>query len=345
MMHLHSPWWALLALPLTLAFIVRLVRRPPALLVPTVEPFAKGGAAGRALSLRHLPDLLYYLGGLALVVALMRPQFGVERTIRRAEGIDIILALDASGSMEAYDVPEGVKTQRELYNRIQSGNIKNRIEVAKDALRQFSDKRPNDRIGLIAFATLPFVACPPTLDRDFLHGHLEMLEAGTLGDHTGIAGPIASATSRLKESEAKRRVLVLFTDGANNVDDRITPEQAARIAGTFDIIIYTVGIGSDLAYRLVSHPFGGARLRRQGRDYNRELMKTISETTGGRFFEADDAASFNAVMAEIDDLETTGLEQPVFVDYSERFMPWLVAGLATILLAFTLENSVLQVLP
>lgn len=344
MIHFHSPWWGLLAIPLTAGFLVWLCRTPPAIRVSAIEPFEKAGGTRRSIA-RILPGSLYYLGLALMTVALMRPQFGLERTVRRAEGIDMVLALDASGSMQAYDVPAGVTSERQLMRGINNGSVKNRIEIAKEALQRFVERRPNDRIGLIAFATLPFVASPPTLDHDFLLGHLEMVEAGTLGDHTGIAAPIASGTTRLKQSDAKRRVLVLFTDGDNNVDDRITPEQAARIAETFDVVLYTVGIGSERAYRVVAHPFGGSRLRRQAGSYNRELMERISEITGGRFFEADDAATFDEVMDEIDALETTSLEQPVFMDYQERFVPWAVAGLICILAAFVLENTFLQIIP
>lgn len=342
--HFHSPWWALLLIPLTSALILGVQRRPPALIVPTVVPFGKAAGARRA-GLHNLPWFIYYLGFLSMVVALMRPQAGTERTIRKAEGIDIVLALDVSGSMEAYDLPADIRSENEAFAGIDRGAIRSRIAIAKEALERFVKRRPDDRLGLIAFSTLPYVACPPTLDQEFLLGHLQNLEAGTLGDHTGIAGPIAAATSRLKESSAKRRVLVLFTDGANNVDDRVTPEQAAEIAKTFDVVIYTVGIGSDRGYRVLNHPFAGRRLRQQGDAFNRELLETISGITGGRYFRAEDAAGFDQVMNEIDALEKTDVEQPVFIDYSERFLPWLLAGLVCVLLAHALDNTVFQTVP
>lgn len=339
----HSPWWAALIVPIVLCLVIALLKRRPAFHFPNLQPVT-AASSGNRISVFSLPLFFYAAGLLFLVAALIRPQFGVEKIVRTAQGIDIILALDASGSMEAYDAPADVQTKRQLYREITNNQVKSRIEVAKDALRKFVEERPDDRIGLIAFATLPFVASPPTLDHDFLTGHLQRLEAGSLGDHTGIAAPVAAGTDRLKDSDAKRRVLVLFTDGANNVDDRITPEQAAKIAKTFDVVIYTVGIGGNRAYRLV-RGFGGTRLRPQPSDYNEPLLKKISEVTGGRFFKAGDAQGLAKVMAEIDALETTGLEQPAFIDYQERFFPFAVTGLILLLIGRWLENTVLLVTP
>ncbi len=342
-MAFQHPWWGLLAVPILAAVLLAHWRRPPTLKVSSSRSFARAGE-GRRWRPAQLPIWLRGLGLLLLTVALMRPRAGIEQTVRRVEGIDIMLALDASGSMLAYDVPAGVRSEAEFLGGIQNGRFKNRIEIAKEELQRFVDSRPNDRIGLIAFATHPYVVCPPTLDHSFLLGHLERVEAGTLGSHTGIAGPLASATSRLKESTARRRVLVLFSDGDNNVEARVTPEQAARLAQTFDIVVHTVGVGSDQAYRLIDLP-GRQILRRQTESFNRRLLEQIGEITGGHYFEARDAELFAQVMREIDALETTDLEQPLYLDYRERFFPWLVAGLAVLLLAFGLENSWLQMLP
>jgi len=279
-----------------------------------------------------------------LIVALMRPQLGIERFIRRAEGIDVMLALDASGSMQAYDLPESYRTESEVRRDIQAGILRTRIEVAKEELRKFVEGRPNDRIGLIVFATLPYVASPPTLDHRFLLEQLSEINAGELGDRTGIAAPIASAAGRLEKSPAKRRVLVLFTDGDNNVEAKVTPQQAAKLAATFDVAAYTVGIGSPRSVVAVQTAFG-ALLQPSGAGFNEKLLREISDVTGGRYFEARDAQAFRKVMEEIDALETTALEQPTYMDYKEQFAGWLAAGLSLLLAAAIIENSVLQVVP
>ncbi len=337
---LHSPWWALLLVLVILGLLVA-IRKPPATLL--VSQGAVFRHAGASLSWRHpvhVPLLVQGLGLLLLVFALMRPQEGIEKIIRRSEGIDIMLALDVSGSMQAYDFPLSITSESELIDAIRVGRLPNRISIAQQELENFVQNRPHDRIGLIAFAKLPYVVCPPTLDHAFLLENLKLVEAGKLPDGTGIAGPVAAGTSRLRGSSAKRRVLVLFTDGDNNVEAPVTPEQAAKTARTFNVVVYTVGVGSDRAALRV-----GRGLRVGVAGFNQELLRSIAETTGGKYFEARDAESFHAVMKEIDELETISIEQPVYRDYRERFVPWLVAGAALLVAGFVLEKTWFQKVP
>ncbi len=344
MMHLNSPWFAVLFPIVVFAVIVAVRRRRPAVRVSALGPFRK---ATRPPGLRHpvhWPAWIAGLGLACLTVAMMRPQKGIERLIERTRGIDIMLVLDVSGSMKAYDIPGTVGSDEELRRLWDSGRLKPRIEVAKEELRKFVEQRPNDRIGLIAFARLPYTVCPPTLDHDYLLNHLQMLEAGMLPDGTGIAAPIASATTRLKDSPAKRRVMVLFTDGENNVDAEVTPRQAAKIAHTFHIVAYTVGVGSSQALMPVQGFFGRQlRLVRAGLD--EPLLRDIADTTGGRYFPARDARGFRDAMREIDAMEKTTIEAPRYLDYRERFFPWLAAGALLLVLAFFLENTLLLQVP
>ena len=343
--HIHSPWWGLLIVLVVLGVIVAWRLRRPTLRVSSAAPYraAMPGKGGRPFILR-IPALLYALGLTSLVFALMRPQAGIERTVRRAEGVDIMLALDVSGSMKSYDIGDEYQTQEAVFRGMERGDLEQRIEVARQELIRFVRGRPNDRIGLIAFSRFPYVACPPTLDHDFLLENLRRLDIGLFPDMTGIAGPIAAATNRLKESDAKRRVLVLFTDGDNNVDAAATPRQAAELAAEFDIVVYTVGIGSRRSVVFVDTPFG-QRLRGGISTLNDELLRDIADATGGRYFEARDPQAFRDVMDEIDKLEKTTLEQPVYTDYHERFLPWAIGGLVLCLAAFFLENTTLQELP
>ncbi|MFO7821457.1 MAG: VWA domain-containing protein [Lentisphaeria bacterium] len=345
--HIKTPWWGLLALFVVLGLIIAWRRRPPTLKVSTLRPFksatGSGGTRKRSLILK-LPLLIYSVGLLALVFALCRPQEGIERTIKRTEGIDIMLALDVSGSMEAYDLGQEYQTRDAVFRGIDNGDLLSRIAVAQQELVRFVEGRPHDRIGLIVFSNYPYVACPPTLDHDFLLQNLNQLDIGAFRDQTGIASPIASATSRLKGSDAERRVLVLFTDGDNNVNAAVTPLQAAKLADSKDIVTYTVGVGSRRSVVVADTPWG-RRLRGGAAGFNENLLKSIAEITGGDYFTAKDAASFRQVMEEIDKLEKTTLEQPVYIDYRERFLPWLLAGLTLCLIAFVLETTVLQAVP
>lgn len=345
-LHIESPMFALLLPILVAATILAWLYKQPSVLIPSIRPYLSATSSRqRRFSLTKIPLLITLLGMSCLVLALMRPQRGVEETIRRTEGIDIMLAIDFSGSMEAYDIPKDVTTERELNSLLQSGNLRQRIQVAKDEVKRFIDKRPNDRIGLIAFAANPYTACPPTLDHEFLKANLDRLQAGSLGDGTGIAAPIAIATTRLKESKAKRRVLVLFTDGENNIEAKVAPSQAADIAAMFDVIIHTVGIGSDRAFVIRPNFFGGQQMVNMPVTFNTKLMEEIALKTQGRYFLAEDAEGLKWVMNEIDALEKTSIEQPTYIDYRELYRPFLYAGIALILAAYLSEHTFCLTLP
>ncbi len=338
-----QPWFALLALALPFVITLAWRRRRPAFLVSDTTTFV-AAAATRRPPLRW-PLLLHAAGLLCCVVALMRPQAGIERLIERAEGVDIMLVLDVSGSMQSYDVPEALDRGPAIASAIQSGALKDRLTTAQDELRQFVEGRPNDRIGVIAFARQPYMVCPPTLDHDFLLSHLATLKPGMLPDGTNIATPLGSATARLKDSPSRRRIIVLFTDGEQNVDSSLSPRQAALLAKDNRATIHTVGIGSDRAIILVNDTFGNQSLQRSPAGLDQALLEELAGTTGGRYFAARDAAGFQKVMHEIDALEKTSLETPRYRDYREQFPWWLGAGLALMLAAFVLEHTVLRTDP
>ncbi len=343
---IESPWYLLFLPILLLAFLIAAGRRRPSLVVPSLKPYRSSKIRGsRVVSPILVPQILECLGVVMLIVALIRPQFGIEETVRRTEGIDIMLALDLSGSMKAYDLPDSASTQRKIVKLMESGKLIPRIDVAREEVKAFIDKRPNDRIGVLGFAASTYTVCPPTLDHDFLKSNLDRLEAGMLPDGTGIAAPIANATNRLKESDAKRRVMVLFTDGENNVDAQIAPLQAARIARMFDVVIHTVGIGSRRAVMLRNDMFGRQRLVNAGVGFDQELIEKIAAETGGLYFAARDADGLRHVMNEIDKLEKTSLEQPTYIDYREMYRPWLLAGAVLVLIAFIAEYTVFLKLP
>jgi len=335
------PWMLLLYIPLLAVLILALRKKRPTLRVPWLRPFKEANPGGRLHPVLGLPFLMHAVGLALLIFALARPQKGIELLKQKAEGIDIMLAIDLSGSMDAVDIETDgkYKTMKDVQDALRSGELKKRIEIAKEEIRKFIERRPNDRIGLIAFAPLPYVACPPTLDHAWLFKHLDNLEAGIIGDATGIAGPIASAVHRLKDSNAKRKVVVLFTDGSNNVDARITPRQAAKLAKRFGVVIYTVGIGSASAYVIRHDPFRGMTLYPLGSQFDEKLLKDIAYITNGRYYTAADSKGLEKAMREINKMEKTTREQPVYVDYSELGPKIVLAGLALILLAFILENT------
>ena len=330
-----SVLFLLVLIPLLWLYLARF-KKAPSITVSSIKVF---GSSGRR-KFRKLPvtDYILLLAGLVLVVALARPRKGDERVIVRANGIDIIIAIDMSGSMQAMDVPGNITTSTALFDAVKKGEVSHRLDVAKKEITRFIESRPNDRIGLLGFADLAYSFSAPTLDHKWLIARLDQLEPGMIGDATGIASPIASAVSRLKESKAPRRVMVLFTDGANTAENRITPEQAALLAKDFNVIIHTVGIGSTNAY-ILDETFG-SRFVPVGDSFDEKLLRSLAEKTGGSYFHAADAEGMKKVMNEINKLEKTTVEQPRYVEYKEYAPTLCAAVLAIIGLVLIITSTV-----
>lgn len=325
------PWFlaGILLLPLLWYYLVHIKKRP-SIVVPATGVFK------RSAKKRKTPDLanlLYLLAFLLLVTALARPRSGDEKVIVRSKGIDIVLALDMSDSMRAIDVPHSITSADALTKALDDGTLRNRLDTAKEEIRKFILARPNDRIGIIGFADLAYSFSPPTLDHRWLLERLKTLEPGQLGSATGIASAISAGTRRLKNSKAPRRVLVLFTDGANTVENRLTPEQSAKLAKEFNCIVHTVGIGSGNAYIQTGYGFQRAQA-----GFDEKLLNSIASVTGGTSFRAADGRGMKKVMHDINLLEKTNIEQPRYTEYKE-YAPILAAIAALLILAgFCWEN-------
>jgi Ca-activated chloride channel family protein len=239
---------------------------------------------------------------LLLVVALARPQSGTSLTTVATEGVDIVVALDASGSMRAEDFAP-----------------LNRLEVAKRTVAEFVARRPDDRIGLVVFAGLATTRCPLTVDHPMLLQFLDEVEfAARDEDGTAIGLGLATAVARLRGSPARGRVVVLLTDGRNN-RGQIGPETAAEMAHALGIRVHTIGVGTEGEARVpVDTPFG-RRYDVQRLDLDEDLLRAVAERCGGRYFRAQDALGLKEVFAAIDALETTRRESRQRVLYTERF--------------------------
>ena len=327
------PWTLLLLLLVPLWYWYDRRKKHPVILAASIAPFR---AAGRRRF--DWVRLCYGLGLSLLILALARPRFGDEKVVIRAKGIDIILALDLSGSMAAIDVPKDIQDSKTLVRKIQSREIGNRLEVACRELERFVKGRPNDRIGLIGFGPMAYSFVPPTLDHGWLTGQLDRLKPGIIGDMTGIAAPLASGIHRLKNSAAPRRVIVLFTDGQNNVDNTITPQATAELGKAENVIIHTVGIGSNNAYVPVTQ-FGRTAFHPVADGFDEAMLKTIAANSGGQYFHAADADGMHRVMEDINRLETTSFEQPKYVEYRENAPVIALAALALLFLGFFLEHT------
>jgi Ca-activated chloride channel family protein len=270
----------------------------------------------------------------AFIIGLARPQLTRSETSVRASGVDIVLALDLSGSMAAED--EGFTLR---------GQQMSRIGIAKDVLEKFIKKRPNDRIGLVAFAGRAYVASPLTLDHDFLLQNLERLNLGTIEDGTAIGSGLSASINRLRELKSKSKIVILMTDGQNNAG-KIPPLTAAEAAQTLGVKVYTIGVGTRGTARIpVSDIFGRKVYQTIQADIDEETLQAIAKKTAGKYYRADSTSTLNKIYDEIDKLETTEVETKKYVQV-EELLAWAVwPGLGLLALEILLGNTVWRKLP
>lgn len=324
----------LVAIPIAIALrIIREQRGDSALVVPTLA-FVARVRPGWRVRFRHVPFVLGCLGFAGLVVALARPRVGLERTESWTEGVDIVVALDASGSMAAEDFKP-----------------KNRFFVAKAATRTFVEGRPQDRLGLIAFAGRSRTVVPLTTDRAMLLTRLAELKLGDQGDGTAIGMALGNSLARLGASKAKSKVVVLVTDGGNNAGE-IDPDTAANVAKGLGIRVYTVGVGTaggpvEIPVP-VRDPETGRVVERRVMaqvDVDEKLLGRIAETTGGRYFRATDPAGLAETYAEIDRLEKTEVKTTTYTRWRETFPRVAIPAAAVLALAAGLALFAFPVTP
>ncbi len=281
----------------------------------------------------HLPVILRFSALALLIVALARPQSFSSGENVTTEGIDIVIALDISGSMISEDFKP------------------NRVEAAKNVAEKFIDERPNDRIGLVVFAREAFTQCPITIDHNVLENLLRKVEPGMVPDGTAIGNGIADAVGRLsggipsgKDGRAKSKVIILLTDGVNNAGE-IDPLTAADIAKTYGIRVYTIGIGTEgEAPYPVQTPYG-IRYQMMPVEIDEGLLKNIADMTGGEYFRATNNATLNEIYKKIDQLEKSKIEVTSYRSAAELFPGWLDAGLILLLIELGLSKTVFRKVP
>jgi len=267
-----------------------------------------------------------------IALAMARPQKGVEESKLVSEGIDIVLAIDISGSMQAEDFQIG-------------GERHNRLNVVKDVVQDFIKGRQNDRIGIVVFAGRPYTLCPLTLDYGWLLRNLDRAQIGMLEDGTAIGSAIATGLNRLRESNAKSKVLILLTDGRNNTG-RISPETATNIAKTVKVKIYTIGAGTK---GMAPFPrldlFGNKVYQPVKIEIDDESLTKIAQETGGKYFRATDTARLRDIYGEIDKMEKTEIETPEYLEYREFYPYFLIPALNVFLFELALANTRFRRLP
>jgi len=332
-MRFESPWFLLLliTLPIWLWWEHRIASRGGI-------QFSSVSAARSATSFwsRYATGLLRFLRGTALVLfilALARPQLGRSETKLRTEGIDIALAADVSGSMWAMDFKL-------------RGQQVDRLTAVKEVIKEFVNERQNDRIGLVAFAGRAYIASPLTLDHDWLECNLKRIKIGLIEDGTAIGAGLGAAVNRLRDTKSKSKVVILLTDGVNNVH-KVPPLEAAKAAKEFGVRVYTIGAGTRGVAPMPVFDRNGKILghRPMNVEIDEDLLQQIAEMTGGQYFRATDTDSLREIYAQIDKMEKLEIETVKYEEWREIFSFFLVPGIAIVCLGILLEQTRFRRLP
>lgn len=266
-----------------------------------------------------------------VVIALARPQSGIKSTEITTAGVDIILCLDTSGSMQALDFKDKGKRADRLY-------------IVKKVVSEFIRGRKNDRIGMVVFGEEAFTQCPLTLDYGVLLSLLDSVEIGMAGDSTAIGSALGISVKRLKDLELKSKVIILLTDGRNNTGT-ISPATAAGISKTYNIKVYTIGVGTEGEAPFLVDSFFGKQYVYQKVDLDEDTLKEIAQKTGGKYFRATNTKALEKIYQQINEMEKTEVKIKEYMEYEELFMCFLIPGLGFLLLEAILANTRLRKIP
>ena len=318
------PYFLLLGLLLPLlAWLKGRRGSPPAFLYSSVKLVA-GLAQARRSQAGNILGALRWLTLALFIVAIAQPRLSKSTTEVKASGIDIVVALDLSGSMNTQDYAV-------------RGMPVSRFQLAKAVLKKFVMERPDDRIGLVVFAAQAFIASPMTLDHDYLLQNIERLEIGTINsDATAIGDGLTTALNRLRNLKSKSRIVVLMTDGGNN-SGKIDPITATEAAQTLQVKIYTIGLGNREIVQQMGLPPGYLP--------DNETLQKIAQMTGGVFYQADNSEKLNSIYDQIDKLEKTEAVVNKFTQYKELFTWFVGGGLILLLVEILLAQTVFRRLP
>lgn len=324
--HSYFLWLLTVLIPMTAWYIYRTRRGGAAIRISTVAGVVRAPKTVRYF-LRHIPFVLRCAAVAMLIAALARPQSSEHHSRTNAEGIDIMLAIDVSGSMLARDFKP------------------DRISAAKEVAGTFIADRYGDRIGLVAFAGEAYTQSPLTTDQGTLQTLLSRIRSGLIEDGTAIGNGLATAINRLRESNAKSKVIILLTDGENNAG-QIAPITAAEIAKSQGIRVYTIGVGTrgKAPYPYLDL-FGNISYQMADVKIDEKTLREIAQATGGEYFRATDKAKLQAIYEQINQLEKSKVEISEFTTYKEEFFGWALAGLLLLLTEFLLTSLVLKKLP
>ncbi|MBU0505024.1 VWA domain-containing protein [bacterium] len=327
----HSPWYFLLVI-VAIGLLVFDIHKLHALKfkISSVK-LVKRGQRSIRYYLEFVAPLIRFVALILLIVGLARPQWGNEYQEISSEGIDIVLALDTSGSMSALDL------------RLE-GKTTNRLEVIKSVVSEFIDGRAYDRMGMVIFGTEAYTQCPLTLDHEILKGYLDLIEIGIVGEATAIGNALATSVKRLLDSKAKSKIIVLLTDG-DNTAGKISPLAAAELAKEHDIKVYTIAVGRRGAVPMpVQTPFG-VRVISQELKLDEESLQKISSITNGEYYRADSTTALKDIYDTIDKLEKSEVQVEEFTEYKEMYLAFVIPGILLLLLAWILQRTIFLRIP
>ena len=319
-------WLMLVPALMALHYIwIELSGRRPHMRVSTSVPWMQGRRSLMSL-LRHVPFLLRVFALVMIVIAIARPRSSQEMERVDTEGIDIILAMDVSTSMLARDFTP------------------DRINASKDIAIEFIAQRPSDRMGIVVFAGESFTQCPLTTDRATLINLMKEVQTDLIEDGTAIGNGLATAVARMKDSDAKSRVVILLTDGVNNRGE-ISPQMAAEIAKTYGVRVYTIGVGANgMAPYPVMTPWG-VEVQNVKVEIDENLLSEIADATGGRYFRATDNTKLAEIYSEINKMEKARTTVDSFPVYKELFGMYALLALLALLLELLFNWFVIRRLP
>lgn len=315
-----------LLLALVVVYIIWYIRKhnniEPSVRVSDTSPYAAVGKTWREW-LVHVPFVLRVVALTMIVIVLTRPQSSDNWQNTEIEGIDIMMTIDVSTSMLSEDLKP------------------NRLEAAKDVAAQFINGRPNDNIGLTIFAGESFTQCPLTVDHEVLLNLFKNVQCGLVEDGTAIGLGIANAVTRLKDSKAKSKVIILLTDGTNNAG-AVSPLTAAAIAKQFGIRIYTIGVGTNGEAPYPFQTAMGIRYQNIPVEIDEQVLREIASTAGGEYFRATSNSKLKEVYEEIDKLEKTKLNVREFSTKEEEYQPFALVALIAVILELALRATILR---
>ncbi|MCK4883004.1 MAG: VWA domain-containing protein [Candidatus Omnitrophica bacterium] len=327
-----DPWISLL-IPVMLALIIFFRKRQRVTsfrfsstgIVSTLKPTWK-------VQFRQAPYVLRLLAVILFLIALAGPRSVLEETVYKSEGIDIVLAIDSSGSMAAEDF-------------VVKGKRINRLDTVKTVVQDFVGERKNDRLGLITFAALAYTVSPLTTDHAWLLTNLDRVELGLIQDGTAVGSAIVSSVARLENSDAKSKVIILLTDGVNNAG-KMGPVEAARVAEAFGIKIYIIGAGTEGRVPFPGRdPWGRKVYQNVVIKLDEKMLQEVADITGGKYFRATDTESLSDIYREIDTLEKVKIEEYGYKEYKELFGYFLMMALMLLFLEVVLANTIFLRVP